>query len=222
MEAQELFAELGLPAPQPFDPVPGAWSALVRADASLDAWQRLWQRWPQTGWAPLLIVADPAEDHYSFESEAAQAEHLDPQAVLIDLNQRIPRNIRDGSGEPPEPVERPSIVPGSGELLLLVAQTPKPWLWPAMLGHLGPVNLGIDAAEVSAVLGRWHAAFGVVPVYLGEADLEVLVPNPPTDQRVAMLVAAEHGMLAPDEVEPTTLVERTAIVRSHRWSFWWD
>lgn len=37
-----------------------------------------------------------------------------------------------------------------------------------------------------------------------------------------MIVAEEHGILAPDEVEPVTLVERTAVVRSRRWNFWWD
>lgn len=223
MTPHALFAELGLPTPQPDELAPGLWSVLLPATHAADVWQRLHARWPQTGWTPLLIVPDPSEDHYSpADTDPEQARQLSPQQVLLDLNQRISRNIAPGAGPLPPPAEPASLIGTVGELRLLVTHSAEPWLWPALLGHLGAVNLGIDATEVSAVLHQWFDAFGAVPVFLGEAELELWVPNPPTDDRIAWLVATEHGILAPDEVEGRTLVERTAVVRSHRWTFWWD
>lgn len=223
MPAEELFAQLGLPSPESSDLVAGAWSVHLDADAALDAWRTLWERWPQTGWCPVLISADPAEDYYSPEDANPQdAESLDPVRVFADLDQRVSRTIAPGSGPLPSPAERPSLIAELDEVQLVITQTPKPWLWPALVGYLGPVNLGIGPAEVSAVLHRWFDYFGAVPCYLGDADMELVVANPPQDERTALIVAAEHGILAPDELEGTTLIERTAVVRSHRWSFWWD
>lgn len=225
MEAQELFARFDLPRPEPLEGFPGGlWSAVVPAEQAYAGWRRLHEAHSATHWCPVLLDRSLSEDHYDRESAQGVDDigQPDGRAVLERIAQDgTPRSLRRGSGPLPPPVE-PQWRPGTGEFVLAVAPMTTPWRWPALLGYLGPVHFGIDPDESAAILHRWHDAFGAVPTQIGEAEMELFVPHPPMDERVALIVAEEHGLFAPDEVEPVTLVERTAVVRSNRWTFWWD
>lgn len=187
MDAQALFARFNLPRPEPLEGFPGGvWFSRLPAAQAYAGWQQLHDIAADTGWCPVVLDPSLAPDFYDgeyAEEQVGQALAADGRAVLEHLStDGAPRNIRPGSGPLPPPAEIDHREP-SGGAVLAAAPLTQPWLWPALLGYLGPVNLGIDPYEVAAVLHRWHDAFGAVPV---------------------------------------TLVERTAVVRSRRWTFWWD
>ncbi|MEU8779850.1 DUF4253 domain-containing protein [Streptomyces sp. NPDC048606] len=98
---------------------------------------------------------------------------------------------------------------------------------PAVAGWQGPCNHENDTGRVSAVLRDWEVRFGARVVAAGFDTLHLSVAAPPTGERDALLVAAEHFALCPDNIwqgdRPYTLAAYAErIVGAHRWDFWWD
>lgn len=178
-----IFARFNLPRPEPLEGFPGGvWFYRMPAAQAYAGWQQMHDTAAETGWCPVVLDPSLAPDFYDgeyAEGQVGQALEADGRAVLEHLNVHgAPRSIRTGSGPLPPPAEPESWEP-TGEVVLAAAPTTTPWLWLALLGYLGPVNLGIDPFEVAAVLHRWHDAFGAVPVRIGEAEMELFVPHPP-------------------------------------------
>ncbi|MFH8388037.1 DUF4253 domain-containing protein [Kitasatospora sp. NPDC018058] len=94
-------------------------------------------------------------------------------------------------------------------------------------GWDGPVNYDNDTAKFSAVVASWEQRFGVRVVAVGPATLHLSVAAPPTSTEDALLVAAEHFALCPDNIwqgrHPNTLAAYAErLVHNRCWDFWWD
>jgi hypothetical protein len=82
-----------------------------------------------------------------------------------------------------------------------------------------------DTGALAAVLRSWEERFGARVVQAGAASLCLSVAAPPADVDEALLVAAEHVALCPDNVfqGPGSLADYAeALVGGHVWGFWWD
>ncbi|MFD3545226.1 DUF4253 domain-containing protein [Streptomyces sp. NPDC058655] len=96
-----------------------------------------------------------------------------------------------------------------------------------VVGWSGPCNYDNDTAKISAVLGDWEHRFGARVVAAGFGTLHLSVAAPPVSERDALLAAAEHFALCPDNIwqgsRPYTLAAYAEqIIGAHRWDFWWD
>lgn len=94
-------------------------------------------------------------------------------------------------------------------------------------GWSGPCNYDNDTAKISAVLRDWEHRFGARVVAVGFDTLHLSVAAPPVSEQDALLVAAEHFALCPDNIwqggRPYTLAAYAVqITGAHRWDFWWD
>ncbi|MDX2391155.1 MULTISPECIES: DUF4253 domain-containing protein [unclassified Streptomyces] len=94
-------------------------------------------------------------------------------------------------------------------------------------GWFGPCNYDNDTAKVSAVLHDWEHRFGARVVAVGFDTLHLSVAAPPMSERDALLVAAEHFAVCPDNIwqgcRPYTLAAYAErITGAQRWDFWWD
>ncbi|MEU3405394.1 DUF4253 domain-containing protein [Streptomyces sp. NPDC006670] len=97
----------------------------------------------------------------------------------------------------------------------------------AVAGWCGPHNYDNDTAKFSAVIRDWEHRFGARVVAAGFSTVHLSVAAPPMNEEDALLVAAEHFAVCPDNVwqgcRPNTLsayAER--IIGARRWDFWWD
>ncbi|KAB7835515.1 DUF4253 domain-containing protein [Streptomyces mobaraensis] len=93
-------------------------------------------------------------------------------------------------------------------------------------GWAGPCNFD-DTAKFSTVAQDWEHRFGARVVAVGFDTLHLSVASPPTLEREALLVAAEHFAFCPDNIwqgsAPYTLAAYAEqITGAHRWDFWWD
>ncbi|MFI0990606.1 DUF4253 domain-containing protein [Streptomyces exfoliatus] len=94
-------------------------------------------------------------------------------------------------------------------------------------GWAGPCNYDNDTAKFSAVIADWEHRFGTRVVAVGFSTLHISVAAPPTNQEDALLVAAEHFALCPDNIwqgtRPHTLTAYAErLTGTHHWDFWWD
>lgn len=96
---------------------------------------------------------------------------------------------------------------------------------PAVLGWTGMINTTSDIAAISAVLRSWEDRFGARLVTLGFDALELAVAAPPTSERRALRVAAEHIAFCRENftAQPGDLrAFSKTLVNTPRWRFWWD
>ncbi|MEU9255406.1 DUF4253 domain-containing protein [Streptomyces sp. NPDC048270] len=96
-----------------------------------------------------------------------------------------------------------------------------------VVGWSGPCNHDNDTAKICAVLRDWEHRFGARVVAAGFDTLHLSVAAPPVSERDALLVAAEHFALCPDNIwqgsRPYTLAAYAEqITGAHCWDFWWD
>ncbi|MEU2628244.1 DUF4253 domain-containing protein [Kitasatospora sp. NPDC007106] len=92
-------------------------------------------------------------------------------------------------------------------------------------GWSGPMNHENDTATIAAVLHGWERRFGVRVVAAGFDTLDLAVAAPPTDLDGALLVAAEHLALCPDNILQGTgsLAEYAEhLIAADTWTLWWD
>jgi Domain of unknown function (DUF4253) len=92
------------------------------------------------------------------------------------------------------------------------------------IGFSGAVNYDYAPGDLSAVLRSWEQRFDAILVGVGLDTAFVAVRRPPAGQ-VALRVAAEHFVFAPDSVWQGTgsLRKLAGEVRGSRaWAFWWD
>ena len=102
---------------------------------------------------------------------------------------------------------------------------PRPADAVATLGWTGPLNHYDDMGMLAAVLRSWEDRFGAVVVGIGFDTLTVAVRRPPSDERSATAVAAEHLAACSDNIwqGPGSLVVYADMIREQPvWSFWWD
>jgi hypothetical protein len=96
---------------------------------------------------------------------------------------------------------------------------------PAAIGWLGMTN-HTGSRELSAVLRSWEDRFGTRVVGMAGASLYVSVAAPPRSMEQAQLLALEHYLLCPDNIEQnpdvvfSTYAQR--LIGNTGWSFWWD
>lgn len=199
--------------------------ALRGAMDPVGAWHRLTAEHDRTGWCPVLLT-NFFGDFFDVEMDAidgpahAESGLHDGRAVLDRLRVTTPQSISEGSGPFPEP--RDDSPPDQSPLLIVLIRTPDPWRVPEKLGYLGAVNLGIEPWEHAAALKLWHEQHGARVLLIDEASYDLWVPEPPTDPETALAIARDHAGYCPDAIEPGTLREWTAVVRSRLWPFWWD
>lgn len=94
----------------------------------------------------------------------------------------------------------------------------------AVAGWSGPANYH-DTGEIAAVVRSWEERFGARVVGVDFSTLYLSVAAPPTTQRHARQVAAEHFAFCPDNVwqgAGTLAVYADQLLGVHAWSFWWD
>ena len=95
----------------------------------------------------------------------------------------------------------------------------------AALGWSGAVNVHNDPALMSAVLRSWEDRWVARVVEIGFDTLTLTVGNPPSDEKTALALAAEHFAFCPDNVwqgEGNIATYARSLVHSRRWDFWWD
>ncbi|MFD9123388.1 DUF4253 domain-containing protein [Kitasatospora sp. NPDC059571] len=95
----------------------------------------------------------------------------------------------------------------------------------SVCGWSGPVNHESDTAKISAVLLDWERRFGAQVVEVGFDTLHLSIAAPPTDIAEALLVAAEHATLCPDNIfqGPGTLAAYAPdLLGADSWTLWWD
>jgi predicted DNA-binding WGR domain protein len=93
------------------------------------------------------------------------------------------------------------------------------------VGWLGAVNVHDDPAVMSAVLRSWEDRWIARVVEIGFDTLTLTVGNPPTDEKVALALAAEHFAFCPDNVLQgvgSIAAYSRSLVHTRRWDFWWD
>ncbi|MDG5806616.1 DUF4253 domain-containing protein [Streptomyces ossamyceticus] len=94
---------------------------------------------------------------------------------------------------------------------------------PAAIGWGGPLNHENDVARLCAVLRSWEDRFGLRVVALGFDHLTVSVATPPTTEKEARHLAAEHVAFCPDttrQATPDTYAK--TLLGADTWTFWWD
>ncbi|MGK4578540.1 DUF4253 domain-containing protein [Kitasatospora sp. HPMI-4] len=96
----------------------------------------------------------------------------------------------------------------------------------AACGWSGPVNRENDTGKIASVLRSWERRFGARVVGVGFDTLYLSVAAPPTDMDHALLIAAEHLALCPDNIlqgHRDTLAEYAAdLIDEELWVLWWD
>jgi hypothetical protein len=127
--------------------------------------------------------------------------------------------------KPPDPGDDADVLGKitKGRLALVAASRPADVI--TALGWLGAVNLHQDPAPLSAVLRSWEDRWIARVVEVGADTLALTVGNPPTDDKTALALAAEHFAFCPDNVwQGAGSIEAYArtLVRKRRWDFWWD
>ncbi|WP_030018990.1 DUF4253 domain-containing protein [Streptomyces monomycini] len=94
------------------------------------------------------------------------------------------------------------------------------------VGWSGPANYDNDTAKYSAVVRDWERRFGARVVAVGFATLHLSVAAPPTDKEDALLVAAEHFAVCPDNLwqgsQPSLDSYAEHLIGAGQWEFWWD
>ncbi|SFR29565.1 protein of unknown function [Lentzea waywayandensis] len=96
------------------------------------------------------------------------------------------------------------------------------------MGWSGPANYVGDMGEVVAVIRDWEERFGARVVGLrGHDTVHLSVASPPRTKQDALLVAAEHFALCPDNIwsrsdAPTLDSYASRLVGLDSWEFWWD
>lgn len=95
---------------------------------------------------------------------------------------------------------------------------------PAAIGWTGMANR-LSAGDLSAVLRSWEDRFGARLVGLGHATAFVSVAARPADLDQAHVLALEHYLTCPDNVEQgmCTFPEYAGdLLERSVWRFWWD
>lgn len=169
-------------------------------------------------------------------------DHDAKEAIAFRWQQAIPINTESPSafedlapfaGEMPElaapgPEGDADVLPKIVEQLegrLGLVATTRPADAITRFGWMGPVNYYDDVAPLSAVLRSWEDRFDAYVVGVGFATLTLAVERPPRDLDHALVLAAEHFAMCPDNVwqdagSLQAYAER--LVSRHWWSFWWD
>ena len=95
---------------------------------------------------------------------------------------------------------------------------------PARIGWDGPVNHGLNGADVSAMLRSWEDRFGAVLTGIGFNTLTLTVPHPPTEPDEIRQVMHEIYAFCPDLVDQGVgeIGGLDPMVRGREWIFWWD
>jgi len=110
-----------------------------------------------------------------------------------------------------------------GRLALVASSRPADVI--TTLGWIGAVNVHNDPALLSAVLRSWEDRWVARVGEIGFDTLALTVGNPPTDDKTALALAAEHFAFCPDNVwqgAGTLEAYAQSLVRNRRWDFWWD
>ncbi|MFE0459211.1 DUF4253 domain-containing protein [Kitasatospora sp. NPDC058965] len=96
----------------------------------------------------------------------------------------------------------------------------------ATCGWSGPLNHEADTGKIASVLRSWEHRFGAQVVGAGFDTLYLSVAAPPTSPDSALLIAAEHLALCPDNIlqgDAETLAEYADdLVDEDLWALWWD
>ncbi|WP_329492855.1 DUF4253 domain-containing protein [Kitasatospora herbaricolor] len=92
-------------------------------------------------------------------------------------------------------------------------------------GWSGPLNHENDMGKIASVLSSWEERFGAQVVAVGFDTLELSVAAPPGNFDEALLVAAEHLALCPDNILQgvgALSVYAEHLVEADNWTLWWD
>jgi predicted DNA-binding WGR domain protein len=112
----------------------------------------------------------------------------------------------------------------TGRRLALVAATRAADMITA-IGWSGATNVHNDPAPMSAVLRHWEDLWMARVVEIGFDTLTLTVGSPPSDEKTALALAAEHFAFCPDNVwqgEGSITTYSRTLLQSRRWDFWWD
>ncbi|MFD0262842.1 DUF4253 domain-containing protein [Kitasatospora indigofera] len=95
----------------------------------------------------------------------------------------------------------------------------------ASCGWSGPLNHENDMGRIAGVLRSWEQRFGAQVVAAGFDTLDLGVAAPPANLDEALLVAAEHLALCPDNILQgvgTLSAYAEHLVDADVWTLWWD
>ncbi|WP_079198215.1 DUF4253 domain-containing protein [Streptomyces sp. CB03911] len=95
----------------------------------------------------------------------------------------------------------------------------------ASCGWSGPLNHENDMGRIASVLRSWEERFGAQVVVVGFDTIDLSVAAPPADLDEALLVAAEHLALCPDNILQgvgTLSAYAEDLVKADSWTLWWD
>jgi len=131
----------------------------------------------------------------------------------------------DAQGSPDHFADRyaRTLLDDSARLGLVVARRSADAL--TAIGWFGPNNYH-ETASISAVVRSWEDRFGARVVGLGLDSLELSVSAPPESSEQALLLAAEHLAICPDNLwngtESLPSYAKEELLGEHSWKFWWD
>jgi hypothetical protein len=193
---------------------------------------RLTAAFDETGLWPLLW--DYPEDPDAYLGGAGNVDSVDGVDVSQVLAERWRRHTRRPEWVAPLGVE----FPGLAEATEVSLDRPDPFVQlhehrRSVAGSLDPRLMlvpcnrpadaitavgfdpvGVDVADVSAVLRSWEERFGAVAVELEPSVISLSVDAPPRTEEQALLIAAEQHALAPweDAGRPGALLERARVL----------
>lgn len=189
-------------------PIPALISEEMPADESLALWEAARLHAPGTGYAPVLVGAEPMAEWFAGKrwssflkriSTSRKRYAADPAAVRASLEARLadrfspqvierlreemetvrPAWLVRSGGEPAQPLEmEPSRFVAGGEPVRCLLLRCPPAEVPIYLG-LGGWNGSPDPHEQAQLLAGWHARHGTSIVHVGRGSVAMFSERPP-------------------------------------------
>lgn len=159
--------------------------------------------------AYLASYADELPEDHRYASQKMLARvrtgHRPPVPAFVDDSTEPVFPVASPQGAP-QPRLRVLVVEGGDERLPIAA-------------GFGGFNRCPGPGEHAVVLAEWGERYGARVRFMGRDALELLVADPPSDQRERYELGYRMLLFDPDL---ETVAAAARLARGHRWAFWWD